>query len=166
MKIRDCSLKTTFIHPLTQYLIKNLRRVDSGHSGLFFKNHFLPSSDTIFNQKLEACRKIPFKNKEMRVSTIFPYFFWIKVCMLNLCSIYVSMSKSFISSKNVNRQTLSFYTCILPAAIFSYASLCDIEHIKRKSMENTQYKVSCYMPYYFRIPATITFNILHYVRSR
>ena len=52
--------------------------------------------------------------------------------MLNLCSLYVSMSKSFISSKNVNRQTLSFYTFILPAATFSHASLCDIGHIKRK----------------------------------
>ena len=63
------------------------------------------------------------------------------------------------------RQTLSFYTFILPAAIFLYASLCDIEHTKRKSMENTQYKVSRFTPYYFRIPATITFDILHYVQS-
>ena len=94
-----------------------------------------------------------------------PYFFWLKVCMLNLCSWYVSMSKSFISSKNVNRQTLSFYTFIPPAATFSHASLCDIGHIKRKSMENTQYKVSRFMLYSFRIPATITFNILHYVQS-
>ena len=94
-----------------------------------------------------------------------PYFFWLKVCMLNLCSWYVSMSKSFISSKNVNRQTLSFYTFIPPAATFSHASLCDIGHIKWKSMENTQYKVSRFMLYSFRIPATVTFNILHYVQS-